>query len=143
MNSKKVQKLGKLYFLLLTSLFFLAACSKTDDIIEKEPEEEIVTTTKDDALTLYQDEYLLSDISNNNWTGADQGSCNPGSPGTDVLNKTIKRINYFRNIVGLDDVELDVSMNSKAQEGAYVAQLQFDVGNNLSPSFHTPSSDWT
>ncbi len=102
-------------------------------------------TTRAGSQDFYNDEYLASAFDDNNWSGGNQSTCNEGSIPSDVKDKTTQRLNYFRTLVGVNNIDHDVNLNAKAQKGGHVSQIQFDLGVTLTSAFHVPSNengDW-
>ena len=98
-------------------------------------------TTRAGAQAFYEDEYLASEFDDNNWNGANQNTCNEGSIPSEVKDKTTQRLNYFRTLVGVNTIDHDAALNTKAQKGAHVSQIQFDLGVTLTSAFHVPNDD--
>ena len=98
-------------------------------------------TTRAGSQAFYDDEYVGSEFSTNGWSGENDNTCNEGSVPSEVKDKTTQRLNYFRTLVGVNPVAHDTGMNVKAQKGAHVSQIQFDLGVALTSAFHVPSED--
>ena len=98
-------------------------------------------TTRAGSQAFYDDEYLGSAFSANSWSGKNDNSCIEGSIPSDVKDKTTQRLNYFRTLVGVKTIDHDATLNVKAQKGAHVAQIQFDLGVTLTSAFHVPNED--
>lgn len=107
----------KKYFLFAISLafsasFFATSCGKETD------EDPIVLTELEQAKKDYQDMYLATKAISLQWSGATTG-CLSGDIAATVRNNEIKRINYYRKLVGLPaNITLNTSQNQKCQEGA-------------------------
>lgn len=102
-------------------------------------------TTREGSQAFYENEYLGSAFSSNGWIGKDDSSCNEGTIPRDVKDKTTRRINYYRTLVGVNTIDHDATLDTKAQKGAHVSQIQFDLGVTLTSAFHVPSDengDW-
>ncbi|MFC2101046.1 CAP domain-containing protein [Bacteroidota bacterium] len=123
------------FLLLLPIALIISSCKKTEDK-EDIPEEEVpVLTTRDQAIQNYIDDYIGSECPDPGWTGTTTG-CNAGSVSQAANNKTVKRVNYFRHLVGLPaDVVLNPNQSQMCQEAA----LMFKANNNLS---HNPPASW-
>jgi hypothetical protein len=88
------------------------------------------------AIEDYEKNYLGSAIADPGWTG-DVSSCNAGISPQATHEKVIKRINYFRRLVGLNDnTTLDASKFPMYQQAA----LMMKANNQLS---HNPPNTWT
>lgn len=98
-------------------------------------------TTRVGAQAWYEDEYLASAFDDNDWVGGNQNTCNEGSLPSNVKDKTTQRLNYFRTLVGVNTIDHDALLNTKAQKGAHVSQIQFDLGVTLTSAFHVPNDD--
>jgi hypothetical protein len=95
-----------------------------------------VMSARDSAVEDYNTNYLGSAISSIGWTG-NTSMCNAGTISSSVHDAVIKRINYFRRMVGLNDnCTLDASLYSQEQQTA----LMMTANNTLS---HNPPSSWT
>ena len=106
----------KLFFsvfaLLLTGTLLVTGCKKDDD----DDDQNLVGL--DAAKQDYQDMYLGTKAISLGWSGATTG-CNPGDISATVRNNVIKRVNYFRKLVGLPaNVTLNSSQNQICQEAA-------------------------
>ena len=102
-------------FLFVLGLTF-TSCTKDDDEGDDTPDEP--TTDLEKAKKDYTDTYLATKAISLSWTGAVTG-CNAGSISTTVQNNVIKRVNYYRRMVGLpDNITLNSSQNQKCQEAA-------------------------
>lgn len=96
-------------------------------------------STRTGAQAYYTQTYLPTKISDgNDWNGNNINSCNAGILSESHKQKALARLNYYRSIVGSPETQNDNTMSSKAQRAAYVAQIQYDMGNSLSSSFHSP-----
>ncbi len=82
------------------------------------------TTGLDQAKKDYEDNFLSTKATTLSWTGAVVG-CGAGDISSTVRANVVKRINYFRNMVGLPNVTLNGSQSQKCQEAAlYMAANQ-------------------
>lgn len=98
--------------------------------------EETVLSARDQVLQDYKNIYLASNSYTSAWSG-NTASCTPGTVSDDFQNKTIQRINYFRNIVGLPSIEgFNAAKNTKCQQGALMCQTNKELN-------HKPPSTWT
>jgi hypothetical protein len=94
-------------------------------------------SARDSAAWDYNTNYLGSAVTyaQLGWTG-DDANCIAGSVPLSTDQKVIKRINYFRRIVGLNDnTTLDTTLYQKYREAA----LMMKANNALS---HTPPTSW-
>ena len=92
--------------------------------------------TKEEAIKDYNDNYLGSKITGLGWNGS-ATLCDPGTITQAAQDAVIKRINYFRRMVGLnDDCTLDESLFKAQQETA----LMMHARNDLS---HDPDQSWS
>lgn len=84
----------------------------------KKDEEEEQLEGLDLAKKEYNDNYLGTKAIPLQWSGATSG-CNPGDINATVRANVIKRVNYYRKLVGLPaNVTLNTSQNQKCQEAA-------------------------
>lgn len=96
-------------------------------------------STRAGAQAYYTQTYLPTQISNgNNWSGHNINNCSAGTLTDEHKQKALARLNYYRAIIGSPETQDDNTMNSKAQRAAYVAQIQYDMGNALTSLFHVP-----
>ncbi len=99
---------------LISSGAILSSCKKDNGDDNNEPELTDLEKAKKD----YQDTYLGTKAIALSWTGSTAG-CNPGDVAAKVRENVIKRVNYYRRLVGLpDNVTLNSSQNQKCQEAA-------------------------
>ncbi len=68
------------------------------------------------------------------WTGSVAG-CVAGTVSSRTEEATLKVLNYFRNMSGIEGVELDATFSANAQQAALMMQAQ----NSLS---HSPDMNW-
>lgn len=116
---------------LLTGTFVMTnGCGKDDD--DDKPKE---LTPREKAIKDYEENYIGSYVDDPGWTGNTTG-CVAGTISQDARNKTIKRLNYFRRLVGLSD---NVVENPAQHQGCQEASLVFKAQNNLS---HFPPQSW-
>lgn len=83
----------------------------------------------------YKENMLATDIDGIDWNGSVE-ECNPGTLSQDILNKALKRINYFRRMCGLGEVVLDEELTKWAQ----AATLMMTANGKLS---HNPEENWS
>lgn len=120
------------YFLLF--VFFIAGC--TDGSVEDIRPDAPNLDERLAAVENYNKNYLGSHIANPGWTGNDK-TCNSGVVSQESHDAVIRRINYFRHLVGLnDDCVLIPSMFPQLQEAA----LMMTANNQLS---HSPPASWS
>lgn len=119
---------GKIILLALSALA-ISGCKKK---VNPTPE----PTAREIALEDYNTNYLGSAVSDPGWTGSTV-TCNAGTLPQATHDKVIKRINYFRRMVGLNDnTTLDPSKYGMYQDAA----LMMKANNALN---HTPPDTWT
>ena len=103
---------------ILFASIFLLFVGLTLNSCKKDEEVEPALTGLDAAKKDYDDNYLGTKAIPIGWTGATSG-CLAGSISQTVQNNVIKRVNYYRRLVGLpDNVTLNSSQNQKCQEAA-------------------------
>ena len=119
---------GKIILLALSALA-ISGCKKK---VNPTPD----PTAREIALEDYNTNYLGSAVSDPGWTGSTV-TCNAGTLPQTTHDKVIKRINYFRRMVGLNDnTTLDPSKYGMYQDAA----LMMKANNALN---HTPPDTWT
>jgi hypothetical protein len=119
---------GKIIILALSALAILGCKKKVNPTPEP--------TAREIALEDYNTNYLGSAVSDPGWTGSTV-TCNAGTLPQATHDKVIKRINYFRRMVGLNDnTTLDPSKYGMYQDAA----LMMKANNALN---HTPPDTWT
>jgi len=119
---------GKIIILALSALTILGCKKKVNPTPEP--------TAREIALEDYNTNYLGSAVSDPGWTGSTV-TCNAGTLPQATHDKVIKRINYFRRMVGLNDnTTLDPSKYGMYQDAA----LMMKANNALN---HTPPDTWT
>jgi hypothetical protein len=88
------------------------------------------------ALDDYNANYVGANLAATGWTG-NSASCTAGLCSATMNTAVIKRINYFRRMVGLnDDCTLDSTLYQQEQEAA----LMMTANNSLN---HNPPTTWT
>ena len=108
-------------------LYCIVGCKKDIPVINLEERARIL---KD-----YTENYLGSSVLNPGWSG-NVNNCLSGSINQNTSNLILKRINYFRKLVGLNDnTTLDASKSSMFQDAALI------MSENSSLS-HTPPNTW-
>lgn len=92
--------------------------------------------TRSQVISNFNNIYLASAVSDAElaWTGSIAG-CNPGAISALAQTRTLARINYFRNLAGLNNVAFDPSLESRCQQAA----LMMAANNQLN---HTPPPSW-
>jgi hypothetical protein len=119
---------GKIIILALSALAILGCKKKVNPTPDP--------TAREIALEDYNTNYLGSAVSDPGWTGSTV-TCNAGTLPQATHDKVIKRINYFRRMVGLNDnTTLDPSKYGMYQDAA----LMMKANNALN---HTPPDTWT
>lgn len=97
----------------LTGTILFSGCKKDDDNVDTPVLNELEQAKKD-----YQDMYIGTKAIPLQWSGTTAG-CNPGDINATVRANVIKRINYYRKLVGLPaNATLNSSQNQKCQEAA-------------------------
>lgn len=116
-----------IYFtLILTLIFSSNSCKKKDD-----PDIKSRETVIDD----YKNIYLATMVTNTGWTG-NTANCVAGRASNNTSEMVIKRINYFRKLVGLNyNTTLDTSKYEMYQQAA----LMMSANSQLS---HNPPNNW-
>ncbi len=124
---------GILLFAITGSMFY--SCKKSDDN-SSPPAPAVVMSARDLAVQDYNTNFLGSNVTNPGWTGS-TFSCDAGTAPQSTHNAVIKRINYFRRLVGLNDnCTLDTSRFAEEQQTA----LMMHANNQLS---HSPPNTWS
>ncbi|WP_291152428.1 CAP domain-containing protein [Flavobacterium sp. UBA7680] len=120
--------------ILLTALFLTIIGCQKDEVNETSTPKTM--TARDSAVYNYNEVYLKTNLTNSGWTG-NILTCNAGTIPTTTHEMVAKRINYFRNLVGLPKIEMDLSTDKvkACQEAAFMMH----ANNKLS---HFPTSDW-
>jgi len=116
----------------------IAGCKKNDDSTEATSPNPTTSTmsSRDSVVSDYNTNYLGSGVSTAGWTGS-AASCNPGAVAQATNDAVIKRINYFRRLVGLNDnCTLDASLFPQEQQTA----LMMKANNALN---HYPPASWS
>jgi hypothetical protein len=129
---------NQLKCVLLLSLFIMTAgCGENVTPDPQNTVEESDLTDRDEALKLYNEEYLESSLSLSelSWSG-NLSSCDEGTISQTAYDKTLQRINYFRTICGLPSVTWNSSWHPNCQKLA----LMFDANDDWS---HNPPSSWS
>lgn len=130
--------INKLKLLLVfLSLLLIQSCKKDD---EQTPATPATGTTgnpaREAAVADYTTNYLGSEVTSTGWTG-NVATCNAGRCSQATTNAVLKRINYFRRLVGLNDqCKMDTSFFQQEQEAA----LMQDANSQLS---HNPPTTWS
>jgi hypothetical protein len=128
-------KLLLILFLMSIIALMLNSCSKDDNSDSATPTTNPPMSARDSALQDYNTNYLGSAVTNPDWTGS-TATCTAGTVSASASAAVIKRINYFRRLVGLnDDCTLDTSYNVQEQEAA----LMMSANNSLN---HNPPTTW-
>ena len=112
-------------FLLLTNL---QSCKDKDN-------NPTVLTERETVIKDYNDNYLGSTVLNSGWTGNTTG-CNAGIAPQSTHDMVIKRINYFRKLVGLNNCTLDATKFPMYQQAAFLMKANSQLS-------HTPPNTWT
>lgn len=78
-------------------------------------------TARDSAVYNYNEIYLKTNLKNSGWTGS-TSTCNAGTIPTTTHEMVANRINYFRKLVGLPGIELNMSSDKvkACQEAALI-----------------------
>jgi hypothetical protein len=124
------------------TILFLSIISLTIDSCKKDDDDTPAPTipstnpARDAALADYNSNYLGSEVISLGWTG-NASTCTAGTLPQSTHDAVIKRINYFRKLVGLNsNCTLDASLFGQEQEAA----LMMTANNQLN---HAPPSTWT
>ncbi len=132
------------YFLIVICfLTLITSCSKDEteqdnnQLIETEQEIPIDNVARLEAKNLYLNYYLASQTSGSDmsWTG-DEPSCNPGNVPEPTKAKIRQRLDYYRKVVGLNNI---ISENISKSDKAQLAALIMNANNQLD---HDPPSSW-
>ena len=132
------------YFLFVISfLILIASCSnetsEQDDIQQIEPGQEIPidNVARLEAKNLYLNYYLASQTTGSEiaWTG-DEPSCDPGIVPEPTKAKILQRLDYYRKVVGLNNI---ISENMSKSDKAQLAALIMNANDQLD---HDPPSSW-
>lgn len=95
-----------------------------------------VNTARNAVIQDYNNVYLASEVTSLGWTG-DADNCNAGTLPKSVHDKVFTRINYFRNMAGVEPITgFRSAWNTKSQEAA----LMMKANNALD---HDPPSSWS
>lgn len=93
------------------------------------------TSGRSEAVALYQEMYLASNITDPDWTGT-YSPCTPGATNNAFRDAVLLRVNYFRRMAGVPLLEgLRSDHNAAEQEAA----LMMSRNEALS---HAPASSW-
>lgn len=95
---------------------------------------QIETGSRQAVTDAYKARYAPALNSKINWTGSVAG-CNPGTQSADSLEKTESVINFYRGLSGLQEVNLNDNLNSRAQAAALMMQANQSLN-------HNPPSTW-
>lgn len=109
--------------------------SEANKLYPKDPE--LKELSKNCGLADYMENYIGTSISISelNWNG-NADKCNPGSFSLSAKNKMLKRLNYFRRMAGVPEIQaFDPALSRYAQQAAFV----MSVNNMLS---HYITSSW-
>ena len=119
---------SKFALLILTFVISFFSCKDKD-----EPD---VLSERDMVVKDYNDNYVGSTLANSGWTGNVSG-CNAGTASQATADMVIKRINYFRKLVGLNNnTTLDASKFAMYQQAAFLMKANSQLS-------HTPPNTWT
>lgn len=121
---------SKALFLLII-LVSITNCSKEDELSSGN---ELQMTEREQAIFEYNENYLGSEIHDPGWTG-NIATCDAGSVPQTTHDLVTKRLNYFRELVGLNTITLDESQFDKYQHTA----LLMKANNQVS---HYPPETW-
>jgi hypothetical protein len=93
------------------------------------------TSSRADVVNFWNTVYMASQGVDAQWTG-DVGSCDAGTTSAAYHEATLRRINFFRAMVGLpDNVTFDANYSAKCQEAALMMIAEGELE-------HYPSSSW-
>lgn len=120
------------YLLSILLLLFGTTFFACNDDPDPEPE----LTPREKVVKAYNDEYLGTELADPGWTGSVAG-CVAGTNSQEANDLTLRRINYFRELVGLPG---DITFNATYNANCMQAALIMKANNSLS---HYPPSGWT
>jgi len=132
------------YFLIVICfLTLITSCSKDEtgqdnnQQLETEQEIPIDNVARLEAKNLYLNYYLASQTSGSDmsWTG-DEPSCVPGNVPEPTKAKILQRLDYYRKVVGLNNI---ISENMSKSDKAQMAALIMNANDQLD---HDPPSSW-
>ncbi len=92
---------------------------------------------RQDVLAFYNCIYMASEdyASKINWTG-NIGTCNAGTTASDFKDDVLRRVNYYRAMVGMPgDITFDATSSAKSQQAALMMSAQGALS-------HTPGAGW-
>lgn len=112
-------------------LFFLTISCQKDEVSDSGP---VVMSARDSVVMNYKNDYLGSAVTNIDWTGSTT-NCSAGTISQNTKDLMLKRLNYFRKLVGLHEAVLDEKYHNDCQESA----LMMKANNKLD---HYPTSTW-
>lgn len=141
----KLEAINAKYFgLLIANNQLTTAKSALSDLIDYFPNEDHsdqleLLAREDFFQNYYNTRTMGTDINGNEitpyvWDGR-VGGCNEGKVDSDIQNKVVNRINYFRRNAGLSEVVFDEATNEYCQKAA----LMMTANNALS---HNPPKTW-
>jgi hypothetical protein len=131
---------------LLGVLLFITACKKEETIVTTVETTQTAAQLRQRAIDDYVNYYLTS-ATDWAWTG-DATTCSPGVVSAAVHDKVIKRINFYRRIVGLPtNCVLTTLLNEKAQKSALMMQANLRSEGSPNPTWSCYNTDanmaWT
>lgn len=123
-----IYKTTLIFISIFLTVFALQNCKSKDD----DPELNLRETVIDD----YKNIYLATAVTNTGWTGNTNG-CIAGRASKNTADMVIKRINYFRKLVGLNyNTTLDTSKFGMYQQAALIMKANMQLS-------HNPPNTWT
>lgn len=120
-----MQKTTTLAHLILCMLFSICTFSQFTDRAE--------------AIDEYKDNYLATDVNSQElgWTG-NLATCDAGTISASSRDKFLQRLNFYRRLVGVEEVSFDPVLNEKCQKGALLWLANHDDPDKVLP----PSGSW-
>ena len=137
-----MKKLDFFIFKSLIIILVFTSCTKddadatTNESSEENPPNNLIQRTE--ALELYNNSYLVSELNNNEsiWVNGNVSNCEAGSISETAKNKMLQRLLYFRKAVGLNNT---ITINPNKSDNAQKAALMYKANNMLS---HNPPQSW-
>ncbi len=125
----------KIHLLVGLTLLILISCEKNKEN-NNSVEEPLSGRSKQEIIDFYNNDYLGSNTSGNDWTGNTQ-SCVAGTISKEAQDNTLKRINYFRVMAYLPKLTgFEDDLNKKCQKAA----LMMYANKTLN---HFPPTSWS
>ena len=124
-------------FTILTAVHGQPISNDIDHTINFSFRDNIIECERASVIEDYQNDYLGTSVSSLelDWSG-NVDNCDEGKISDLAMERTMRRINYFRNLVGIDN---GIIFNEVKNEKCQKAVLMMDAENKLD---HFPTSDW-